>query len=343
MPMIDLRSDTVTQPTEAMRRAMYTAEVGDDVYGEDPTINRLEQLGAEITGKEAALFVASGTMGNQLAVMTHSRKGDEIICEAESHLFYYEVGGLAYLAGVQARPLAGDKGILPAAAIAAAVRPADIHQPHTSLICLENTHNRAGGTYYSIDQLREISRLAAAREIAVHTDGARLFNAAVAQQTTIAELAKYSDSVSICLSKGLGAPTGSLLVGSAAFIARARRFRKMLGGGMRQAGILAAAALVSLTSMVERLADDHHHARQLGEAAAHLGLDLDLATVKTNIVIFDVEKTGKNARQVIELLQQAGVKANAFGEYKVRFVTHYGVTGADVESTIRALAQIVKG
>lgn len=343
MRLIDLRSDTVTQPTSAMRLAMYQAEVGDDVYGEDPTVIRLENLGAEITGKDAALFVASGTMGNQLAVMTHTQRGDEIICEANSHIFYYEVGGLAYLAGVQARTLVGQKGILSADAIAQAIRPIDIHLPQTSLICLENTHNRAGGTYYSIPELKAIHELAQTKNIPLHIDGARLFNAAVAQKKPIAELAQYSDTISLCLSKGLGAPVGSLLVGSAEFIKQARRYRKMLGGGMRQAGIIAAAALVSLETQVDRLDEDHQHAKLLADAIANLGLNIDIDTVKTNIVIFGIESLGINAGKMLQILSAYGIKANAFGEYTVRFVTHFGITRADVNQTIQALSQIVKG
>lgn len=226
MRIVDLRSDTVTLPTEAMRQAMFQAEVGDDVYREDPTIARLEELAAEITGKEAGLFMASGTMGNQVAILSHTTKGDEVICEAEAHIYYYEVGGMVTLAGVQPRTIAAPKGILDAAAIAQAIRPDDIHQPPTSLVCLENTHNRAGGTCYPLKTLAEIHKLSRDRSFAVHIDGARLFNAAVAQKVKASEIAQYADSVQFCVSKGLCAPVGSLLVGRRDYIERARRFQK---------------------------------------------------------------------------------------------------------------------
>jgi len=343
MRIVDLRSDTVTQPTNEMRRAMYQSEVGDDVYGEDPTVHQLEELGSELTGKEAALFVASGTMGNQIAVMVHAQRGDEIICEAESHIYYYEVGGLAYLGGVQARPIIGERGVLAAQSIEQSVRSIDIHQPRTALICLENTHNRAGGTYYWAKDLVSISEVASQYNIPVHIDGARIFNAVVAQQTTVDKVVKYADSVNICLSKGLCAPVGSLLVGSKAFIEKARRYRKMLGGGMRQAGIIAAAGIVALTTMVERLAEDHANARLLAEAIAHLGFNIDLNTVQTNIVVFDTAILGKTAQQVIADLNCLGIKANPFGNYKVRLVTHYGVSREDVDYTINVLSKLVKG
>ena len=276
MNRIDLRSDTVTLPTAQMREAMYRAEVGDDVYGEDPTLIELEALGARMTGKEAGLFVTSGTMGNQVAVLTHTQRGDEVICEAESHIFYSEVAGLAVLSGVQARTVPSIKGILSAETIEAAIRPQDIHQPKTTLICLENSHNRAGGTCYSLDSLAAIRKMADRRKLPVHMDGARLFNAALAQGVTVDKIAQYADTVQFCLSKGLCAPVGSLLVGPADFIARARRYRKMLGGGLRQAGILAAAGIVALQNMTDRLAEDHANAAQLAEAVASAGFAIDL-------------------------------------------------------------------
>ena len=295
MKLIDLRSDTVTQPTDQMREAMYRAEVGDDVYGEDPTLVELETLGARMTGKEAGLFVTSGTMGNQVAVLTYTQRGDEVICEAESHIFYSEVGGLAVLSGVQARTVPSIKGILSSETIEAAIRPQDIHQPKTTLICLENSHNRAGGTCYSLDSLAAIRKMADRRKLPVHMDGARLFNAALAQGVTVDKIAQYADTVQFCLSKGLCAPVGSLLVGPADFIARARRYRKMLGGGLRQAGILAAAGIVALQHMVDRMAEDHANAAKLAEAVASAGFAIDLSTVQTNIVIFDVSRMGVKA------------------------------------------------
>jgi threonine aldolase len=343
MQIVDLRSDTVTLPTSEMRRAMYEAEVGDDVYGEDPTIRQLEQLGAQIAGKEAALFVASGTMGNQIATMIHAQRGDEIICESESHIYYYEVGGLAYLAGVQARPLIGVKGILTPESIRQAIRGIDIHQPKTALICLENTHNRAGGVCYSSHDMASIKELADCYNIPVHIDGARIFNAAVAQNVMVDELTQYAHSVTFCLSKGLCAPVGSLLTGSQEFIEKARRYRKMLGGGMRQAGILAAAGIVALKTMVDRLAEDHLHARILGAAIANLGLTIDLSTIQTNIVLFDVAGLPMTTEDMVTKLNQYGVKVSQFGDNKLRMVTHHGITKADIEYTLDVLARIIKG
>jgi threonine aldolase len=313
MRIVDLRSDTVTQPTSEMRQAMYQAEVGDDVYGEDPTIRALEELGAEIMGKEAALFVPSGTMGNQIAVMVHTQRGEEVICEAESHIYYYEVGGLAYLAGVQVRTLVGTRGVLSAESIKQVIRVPDIHQPRTALICLENTHNRAGGTCYALGELESIQQLAIQEGIVVHMDGARIFNAAVAKNSKVDQLARYVDTVSFCLSKGLCAPVGSLLVGPMDFISKARRYRKMLGGGMRQAGIVAAAGIVAIKTMTERLAEDHYNARRLAEAVAEMGLKIDLETVETNIVIFDVSPLKMMASQVVEKLGHGGIRVSQFG------------------------------
>ncbi|MDR3564402.1 MAG: low-specificity L-threonine aldolase [Negativicutes bacterium] len=340
MRTVDLRSDTVTTPTAAMRQAMFQAEVGDDVYGEDPTINALEEKGAAIMGKEAGLYVTSGTMGNQIAAMVHTSKGDEIICEAEAHIYYYEVAGLACLSGVQVRPVAGDKGILSAAAIHSAIRPVDVHAPTTSLICVENTHNRAGGTYYSLVGLAGIKSLAAKHSIPVHMDGARIFNAAVALGVRAEEIARHVDSVQFCLSKGLAAPVGSLLVGSRSFITEARRYRKMLGGGMRQAGVIAAAGIVGLESMVERLAEDHQNAKILADGIANLGYDIDIATVQTNIVIFSLPGEKIDPPQFVAALKDNGVKANAFGERRVRMVTHCNIDRADVDYTLAVLAKL---
>ncbi len=342
MKMIDLRSDTVTQPTAQMREAMYRAEVGDDVYGEDPTLVELETLGARMTGKEAGLFVTSGTMGNQVAVLTHTQRGDEVICEAESHIFYSEVAGLAVLSGVQARTVPSIKGIMSAETIEAAIRPQDIHQPKTTLICLENSHNRAGGTCYSLDSLAAIRKMADRRKLPVHMDGARLFNAALAQGVTVDKITQYADTVQFCLSKGLCAPVGSLLVGPADFIARARRYRKMLGGGLRQAGILAAAGIVALQHMVDRLAEDHANAAKLAEAVASAGFAIDLSTVQTNIVIFDVSRMGVKAADFAAKLKKAGVLVSVFGEYRVRMVTHYGITAEDIATVTEILHRLLK-
>ena len=342
MNIIDLRSDTVTQPTPQMREAMYRAEVGDDVYGEDPTVNELEALGARMTGKEAGLFVASGTMGNQVAVMTHTDRSDEVICEAESHIFFYEVSGMAVMSGVQARTLPSVKGILSAETIEAAIRPQDIHQPKSALICLEDTHNRAGGTCYPLETLAAIRKVADRHKVRVHIDGARLFNAAVAQGVQADKIAQYADSVQFCLSKGLCAPVGTLLVGKTDFIKSARRYRKMLGGGMRQAGILAAAGIVGLESMVDRLAEDHVNARQLAEGLASAGFAIDLSTVQTNIVIVDVSRMGVKAADFAAKLKKAGILVSMFGEYRIRMVTHHGITSVEIAKVIDTLHRLLK-
>jgi threonine aldolase len=279
-------------------------------------------------------------MGNQVAVLAHTQRGDEVICETEAHIYYYEVAGLSVLAGVQARTIPAVKGILSAETIEAAIRPQDIHQPRTSLICLENTHNRAGGTCYPLETLQAIRKMADKRQIPIHMDGARLFNAAVAQNVKVDRIAGTVDSVQFCLSKGLCAPVGTLVVGSKDFITRARRYRKMLGGGMRQAGIIAAAGIVALESMVDRLAEDHENARMLAEKIAEMGFNIDLSTVQTNIVIFDVSRTGMKAADLQQRLKQAGVLVSLFGDYRVRMVTHHGITAGHVRQVADILAAL---
>jgi threonine aldolase len=340
--VVDLRSDTVTMPTPEMRQAMFQAEVGDDVYREDPTVTALEELGASMLGKEAGLFLTSGTMGNQVAAMAHTKKSDEIICEMESHVYYYEVAGLACLAGAQVRPVIGDRGIMTAAAIRGAIRGVDVHAPDTGLICIENTHNRAGGTCYPLSELAAIRKLADEFCIPVHMDGARIFNAAVAQGVDVKDIVRHADTVQFCLSKGLAAPVGSLLVGPRPYIEKARRFRKMLGGGMRQAGIIAAAGIVALKTMVGRLAEDHANAKALGEALAAAGYAIDLDTVQTNIVIFTTGGLKTDAPAFVARLAEHGVKANAFGERRVRMVTHFGIEKVDISYTVDVLAKLRK-
>lgn len=343
MKPIDLRSDTVTVPTPEMRKAMYEAEVGDDVYGEDPTVNRLEELTAEILGKEAALFVTSGTQGNQVAVLTHTRRGDEVIAEAEAHVFMYEVGAIAALAGCQIRTIPGHQGMPSPDAVAAAIRTWNVHFPRTGLVCLENTHNRAGGTILPQDQVEAVCAIAHEHGIPVHLDGARLFNAAVAQGRTARELAAPFDSVQICLSKGLAAPVGSMLAGSREFIREARRMRKLLGGGLRQAGVVAAAGIVALTRMVDRLAEDHANARRLAEGIAQIpGLAIDLATVQTNMVFFDITDPRWDAAGVAGALGAAGVLCNATGPRRLRWVTHKDVTAADCDQALAILAKTLE-
>lgn len=343
MKIIDLRSDTVTLPTPAMREAMHRAEVGDDVYGEDPTINRLEELAASITGKEAAMFVPSGTMGNCLSVLAHTRRGDEIILESESHIYYYEVAGIAALGSVQARTVPGRLGILDPERVAAAIRPQNIHFPRSTLLCVENTHNRAGGTVTPLATLKELYRVAHDNGLSVHMDGARVFNAAAYLQVPVADVLQHTDTVMFCLSKGLAAPVGSMVAGPAAWMEEARRYRKMLGGGMRQAGILAAAGILSLTEMTGRLHEDHAHARRLAEALAALpGVYVDLEAVQTNIVFVDVAATGKDARSVCAAVAAWGVRCNPASATRIRLVTHKDIAAADIATAIEAFAEAVQ-
>lgn len=343
MGFIDLRSDTVTLPTEEMRRAMAEAEVGDDVYGEDPTIQRLERLAAEIMGKEAALFVPSGTMGNQVSVMTHTQRGDEVIMEAESHVYYYEVGAMAVLSGVQARPVPGRRGVMDPDDVRKAIRERNnIHFPRTSLVVLENTHNRGGGKVLPLENVKAISDIAHSNGLSVHMDGARIFNAQVATGIPVSEYAKYADSVMFCLSKGLCAPVGSMVVGSKDFINKARKNRKMLGGGMRQAGVLAAAGIIALTKMVDRLQEDHDNAKLLAQKLQQLGYGVDPEEVETNMVVVNVTPTGKDVHTIEMELRSRGVLANANSPKTLRLVTHYGITKDDVMMAVDAFADIMK-
>lgn len=342
MWMIDLRSDTVTKPTEAMRKAMYEAEVGDDVYIEDPTIIQLENLAAEIVGKEAALFVPSGTQGNQIAVLSFCRAGEEIIVEADSHIFYYEGGAISAFAGVQPRTLVGERGSLKAEDVTAAIRIEDVHFPETGLICLENTHNRAGGAVIPVEDMQAVYEVGQQHNIPVHLDGARIFNASIASGVSVKEFAKYTDSIQFCLSKGLGAPIGSVIAGDSDFINRARKWRKRLGGGLRQAGILAAPGIVALETMVDRLAEDHDHAKRLAEGLGNISSLTVENIVETNIVVINVKSLHKTAVEFVELLKDYGILANAYGTYNVRLVTHYDVSPKDIETTIEKVQSLVK-
>jgi len=343
MKIIDLRSDTVTVPTAEMRRAMFEAEVGDDVYGEDPTVNRLESVAAAMLGKEAGLFLPTGTQGNQVAVLSHTGRGDEVILESESHIFYYEVAGVAAVSGCQTRPLPGVLGALDPERVAAAIRGENIHFPRTALICVENTHNRSGGTIIPQANLAAVAEVAHRHGIPVHMDGARVFNAAVAQGVPVAQVVAPVDSVMFCLSKGLAAPVGSMLVGSRAFIDRARKNRKMLGGGMRQAGILAAAGLVALNTMVDRLAEDHENARRLAKGLASLaGVQVDMQTVHTNMVMFDLLDARWDAATLSGALSRVGLLANGTGPRRIRLVTHKDVSAADVPEALDRVAQVLK-
>src|SRR5574341_979888 len=340
--VVDLRSDTVTKPTPAMRQAMAEAEVGDDVFGEDPTVNRLEALAAERLGKEAGLFVVSGTMGNQVSLMAHTQRGDEIILDEGSHIFNYEVAALAVLSAVQPRTLRGRQGILDPEDIRQAIRPPNIHYPRNTLVAVESSHNRGGGTVYPLATLREIRSIASADGLAMHLDGARVFNACVATGTPVREVASQADSVTFCLSKGLGAPVGSVVTGTRAFIDRARGARKMLGGGMRQAGVLAAAGIVALETMVDRLQEDHENARFLAEGLAALpGIEIDLRLVQTNIAIFSVKRQDLDAPDLILKLGEQGIKAFAVSPDRIRMVTHKDVDRSGLERTLEVLRTVL--
>ncbi len=347
MKLIDLRSDTVTQPTPAMRRAMADAEVGDDVYGEDPTINRLQERAAEIFEKEAALFVPTGSMGNQIAVKLHTRPGTEVVIEERGHIYNYEMAAMSAISGALARPVkSGDgTGRLAWADIAHAIhgKDAPYYVAPTALIALENSHNLAGGVCLTRERTAEICDAAHALQLPVHLDGARIFNAATALDETVAALARPVDSVMFCLSKGLGAPVGSMLLGTRAFIAEARQWRKLLGGGMRQAGVLAAAGLVALTESPAGLHEDHANARRLAEGISELhGLSIDPTTVQTNIVIFDTSRTNLAADEICARLRsEHNVLASGFGT-AIRMVTHYDVSRADIEHALVALQNVTK-
>lgn len=339
MKRIDLRSDTVTLPTPQMREAMAKAELGDDVFGEDPTVNRLEEMAAARMNKEAALFVASGTMGNLVALLSHCGRGDEVILGAQAHTFINEVGGIAALGSIQPRPIPNQPdGTLALDDIKSAIRGDNVHWPRTRLITLENTHNACYGSPLPPAYLWSVAEVAHSHGLVIHTDGARIFNAAVALGVPVAELTRYTDTISFCLSKGLSAPVGSLLCGPRDFIAEARRQRKMVGGGMRQAGVLAAAGIVALETMIDRLAEDHANAKFLAECLADIpGIDLDPERVKTNIVFFDLDPAISTAGQLAERIREKGVLIQVANEQRMRAVTHYGIERADIENALGAV------
>lgn len=338
--MIDLRSDTVTKPTEEMRKAAYLACVGDDVYGEDPTVNRLEELAAKILGKEAALFVTSGTQGNQIAVLTHCRPGNEIILEEESHIFYYESGAVSAFAGVQTRTIKGNRGAMSPILVENAIRGDDQHYPETGLICLENTHNRAGGAIIPLENMKEIYNIAKRNNISVHMDGARLFNAVAASNRDVKEFTQYCDTVQICLSKGLGAPVGSILAGNKEFIQKARKWRKRLGGGLRQVGMIAAPGLVALQTMRDRLIEDHENAQLLASGLANIPGIKVVNEVDTNIVVIDVSGLNMNSTTFVEKLKEKEILSGTFGPNLVRFVTHFNVTTDDIRHALQIITAL---
>jgi threonine aldolase len=341
--LVDLRSDTVTKPSPGMRQAMAEAEVGDDVFHEDPSVNRLEEMVAALFGKDAALYVASGTMANQLAIRAQTHHGDEIIMERTSHPFNSEAGALAALAGVQVNLIDGVHGIMDAEQIRAVVRTPNVHHAPTALICLENTHNRGGGSVWPLEKIRAIRGVARSVGVPMHLDGARLMNACVATGLTPKDYAQYFDSCTLCLSKGLGAPVGSLVIGSKEFITKAHRFRKQFGGGMRQAGILAAAGLYALEHNIERLAEDHLNAKRLARGIAEIeGLDIDVNTVATNILYFGVRLAGLTVPILLERLKAEGILMLGTGPSSIRAVTHLDVSKDGIERAVEVLRKVVQ-
>ena len=340
MRVVDLRSDTLTMPTPEMRRVMAEAELGDDVLGEDPTVNRLQEMAAERTGKEAALFVSSGTMGNLLGVLVHARNGQEVIADADAHLFLNEGAGAATLGGIQIRLVPTERGVMSAQQVEGAIRQVGtIHEPITAAICVENTHTYHGGIAWPLDSLKEVAGVARRHGIPVHMDGARIFNASLATGTTVKEIAATSDTLTFCISKGLGCPVGSILCGPAEKIDLARRWRKTLGGGTRQAGVLAAAGIYALDKMVDRLAEDHASARTLAEGLAEIdGVRCDLDRVQTNLVF--IELTRMSAADFISECAKRGLRATGGGK-RVRFATYFGVENDDVQHALKVVSEVL--
>jgi len=344
MAIIDLRSDTVTKPTIGMRQAMVSADVGDDVYGEDPTVNTLEAMAAELLGKEAGLFVPTGVMGNQLCLRLHTQTGDEVIVESSAHILRYEGGSASSLSGVQLCPVPGTRGVLSPDAVEAAIRRPDLHTPSTTLLCLEQTHNVGGGSVYPLETLQQLTDLARRHGLALHLDGARIFNASVKTGVSVAEYARLFDTVLFCLSKGLGAPIGSMVVSDTARIQKLRRLRKVFGGGMRQVGILAAAGIYALEHHVLRLAEDHGNAKHLAQLLHAIpGLVVDVKSVETNMVMFQVPQVSTSTEQLLEDCGEAGVLLNAVGDRSFRAVTHLDVSREDMESAGHVFARVFVG
>jgi threonine aldolase len=337
--MIDLRSDTVTKPTKGMLEAMFSAEVGDDVFGEDPAVISLEEKTAKMFGKEAGLFCPSGTMTNQVAIKVHTQPGDEVLCDVTAHIYNFEGGGISFNSGVQAKLLQGDRGRISAQQVRESINPTFDWLTRTSLVSIENTANRAGGSYYSLQQIEELASVCRENNLKFHLDGARIFNALIETGDTALETGKHFDSVSVCLSKGMGAPAGSVLVGSREFIRQARRIRKVFGGGMRQAGYLAAACTYALDHHIERLKDDHARARALGAILASLSYIDNVLPVDTNIIIFTLNEDIKS-EDFVKRLAGHGIKAVGFGKQTIRFVTHLDFTDDMLEKTVRVLKSI---
>jgi len=341
---IDLRSDTVTKPTPEMRKVICEAEVGDDVLGDDPTVNKLQRMMDELTGKESALYVPSGTMSNQIAIKVNTQPGDEVICEAGSHIFNYEASAPSFISSVQIYPIQGNKGVMNIEEVKRAIRPKNIHHPVTRLIVVENTHNRTGGTIYPLEEIIKLSEIAKENGVRMHLDGARLWNASIETGISIKEYSKYFDTVNLCFSKGLGAPVGSILVGDSQTIEKARKVRKILGGGMRQAGLLAAACIYAVENNFKRLKEDHENAKRLAEGINSIdGLSVDMDAVHTNIVMIDIIKKDVTAYTIQEKLLENGVGMLAISESRLRAVTHLGIIKLDIDETISFIKKIFEG
>jgi threonine aldolase len=340
--VINVRSDTQTLPTPAMREAIFNAPLGDDTYDEDPMVQEFERLAARMVGKEAAVLVLSGTMGNLSALMSLGSPGDEVLIDPESHIFYYEVGGLASIAGLMPMPVPSRRGMLDPAEVAAAIRPPNLHYPRARILCLENTHNRSGGRVVPLELHRELCKVARDRGLLVHLDGARIFNAAVAAGCSAADYARDADSIQVCLSKGLGCPLGSFVAGDRSFIERVDRARKRLGGGMRQAGIIAAAGIYALRNNIDRLADDHRLARRLAEKLNELpGLSVDLETVESNMVYINHAATGLSTNELAERLKAAGVIASTRPPHQIRMCTHLHHSDEVIDEVVRRVRQVL--
>ena len=337
---LDLRSDTVTLPTPEMREAAYKAKVGDDVFGDDPTVNELEALGAEMLGKEAGLFVTSGTMGNAVCVLAHTMRGDEIILESRSHIYVNEVGGLAVMGQLMARTVPSEFGWMKPEDIEKAIRADNIHYPKTSLVCIENTHNSAGGVPLTVDQMRADYKVSKDHQLGVHLDGARVFNAAIALGVNVKEITQYTDTVQICLSKGLSAPIGSIVAGPENLVKKARKYRKMLGGGMRQAGIIAAPGIIALTKMVDRLKEDHDNAKLLSTGLQKYGIKVINHPVQSNMVYIDYGTIGWSGDNWKKACNSIGWKTSA-GKTGTRLVTHYGIEQEDIKSFLEGLGKLI--
>lgn len=334
--IIDFRSDTVTKPTPEMLKAMMNAKVGDDVFGEDPCINELERLSADMFGMEAGLFCPSGTMTNQIAIKCHTQPGDEVICDETAHVYQYEGGGIAFNSSASVKLLYGDRGRINADQVKGSINADDNHKAHTSLVCLENTSNRGGGSCYDFNEIKKIKQVCSENKLSLHLDGARLWNALIAKNETPIQYGEVFDSISICLSKGLGSPAGSVLIGSKGFIYKARRIRKVFGGGMRQGGFLAAAGIYALKNNIERLRQDHDHAKQIGAALSKSSIAGSVIPIETNIIIFET-KDNTNANAIVEKLKEKNILCYAIAPDRVRFVIHLDITKEMVDNTIKIL------